>query len=209
MAKTAKNIEIREANRRREREKARALALRRLAPLSRIALALAAAALLCYFLSWAHIYNTDIAGSEVSVNGWACVASFVTGHYDSPGGIYGDMAVPFYYYAAAYCERLALYTLLSLIAVVAALAVQAVATVQKRYPLHLAAAVLGAVSAALLALCFATALSMSGSDILPIYCGGNPACSIRSFAILPAALMLGLAVLDAVVFVRFGRVDKA
>ena len=117
--------------------------------------------------------------------------------------IYGDLAVPFYYYATSYVESLTLYTLISLIGAVVAILVLIVAAAKKLYQLHGAALLLSAISTIFLLMSFGTALSMSNADILSVYCGGNPACSIRSFAIEPALLMLGVTVVECVAFIKY------
>lgn len=174
----------------------------------RVAAVVIAFALLLFLLSWADVYNTDIPGKEVSVSGWSFVMSAITGSFTSADGIYGDMAVPFYYYAADYCQPLAYVTLAAACAAIASLAVQVVSIIGKKHGLNYAAVLLSFVSSVLLIICFCIGLSMSGSDILPIYCSGNPACSIRSFAIIPGVLILIAGVVNLLASLKYFKARK-
>ena len=58
------------------------------------------------------------------------------------------------------------------------------------------------------ALAFVSAL-MCSAEMLAGYCNNNPACSIRSFAIIPALAAVAAAVLDFVHMFKSAGVDKA
>ena len=203
MANRKTSEEIRKASEQQQKERKYASAMKTQRPLTLIALGLMVMALLFYFVTWADVYNTAIPGPEVGFNGWNSALMAITRDYMSFDSIYGDLAVPFYYYATSYVESLTLYTLISLIGAVVAIVVLIVAAAKKLYQLHGVAMVLSVVSTVCLFMTFGTALSMSNADILSIYCGGNPACSIRSFAIEPALMMLCVAVVEVIAFVKY------
>ena len=140
--------------------------------------------------SWAEVYNTDINGPEVKVKGFSFLLAAITGNYTSASSLYGDIAVPFYYYAGSYTVKLAVLTLVTFILTIATMAVELVSFLKKNAALNCAAAVLGLATTLLLFVSFAVARSMNGSDILPVYCSSNPACSVRSYLIFPAIFAL-------------------
>lgn len=111
--------------------------------------------------------------------------------------MFGDIAVPFYYYAET---GTVLTGILSLVLVIAALALavlSAVIFLRRKYdllPLLLFAA---GVTVLLLVGNLISSLALNGSQILPVYCSGNPACSIRSDAYFP--LIAALAVLSVAI----------
>ena len=159
--------------------------------------------LLLLFVNFADVYNTtEGVGVEVKVSGWSFIMSALTGQYESPNAIYGDLAMPFYYDAAQWCETVATFALLSLVVILFNIAVQIIAVVKKMYVLNVASAILSVVTAVLLIVCFAEGLAMKDGTILSRYCSGNPACSIRSYAIVPAIFSLGGCVLSVFTTVK-------
>ncbi len=181
----------------------------KLKPFAAIAVAILVAVLLLFFVNWAYVYNTDIPGTEVSFSGWSAAVSGITRDFMSTSSIYGDLAVPFYYYAQSYCTRLSTLTLIALLVIVVTLVLQIVAFVKKNYNMNLIAAVTGLVCAVLLFICNQTALSMKNGDILTIYCQGNPACSIRSMAFVPAIFMLVAVAVNVFICIRVMQARKA
>ena len=159
-----------------------------------IGIGLVAVAVLTFFVKWAGIYNTDIKDYEVSFSGFNTLFAAFSGNYSSADKAYGDIAVPFYYYAAKYIKTLGVFTVISAIMLLPVLASQILTLALKKQFFNVVSAALLVIEAGVLIAAFITALSMSGSDILPIYCSGNPACSIKSFAIIPAIAALGAAV---------------
>ena len=151
--------------------------------------------LLLFFVDWAYIYNTDIGGKEVSISGFNCLFSGLTGNYTSSDSIYGDMAIPFNYYASAQCENLSIMTLISAVILLILLVCQLVTVITKQHMLNILCAIISVLLSIMLIVCFSMALGMKDSKILPIYCGGNPACSIKSYTIIPAIVALGLTAL--------------
>ena len=156
------------------------------------------AILLLFLGNWVYIYNTDIGGSEVAISGFDCFFAGLTGNYTSTDKLYGDMAVPFYYYAASDCIDLSVITVVSMALLVLLLISQLVTVVSRKYVGHLISLFLGLLLAVMLIVCFIMALGMGDSKILSIYCSGNPACSIRSLAIVPALVALGVTLLHGV-----------
>ncbi len=163
-----------------------------------------AVVLLLFFVNFAYVYNTDEGmGTEVAINGWACLAAVLTGNFSGTASVYGDMSVPFYYYAADWCTLLAAFTVVTFFLILINIILQIVTIVTKKHALNAAAIALDILIAVLLIVCFAVALSMKDAKILSTYCKNNPACSIRSLAIIPAILSLGIAAVHIVCTVKF------
>ena len=138
--------------------------------------------------NWAAIYNTDIAGNEVEVSGYNCVSAGLSGNYTSTDkDAFGDMAVPFYYYAPNETRSLCGTTaaVLFVLIVHALIMVFAVIT-NKQGAFNILDIIFSIAESALFIACYAVAVSMNTSGILPGYCNSNPACSVQSHAILPA-----------------------
>ncbi len=185
---------------RRAREEAYETALKKLSPLLLSVLLVGVLVLVLSFCDLAYIHNTDV-GREVSVSVWSYALATVSGSFSSPAAVFGDIAVPFYYYAET---GTVLTGILSLILVLAALALavlSAVVFLKRKYdllPLLLFAA---GVTVLLLVGSLISSLSLNSSQILPIYCSGNPACSIRSdayFPLIAAFAALTVAIVAAV-----------
>lgn len=134
-----------------------------------------------------YVHNTSMTtdgGREVAVSGSAFLKALFTGTYTSAEAGYDDISMPFYYYAKAWCTPAAIFALVCLIAIILAFAASATAFVFALLKKELewtflslgASALLTVISIVFYAIC----LSMSGSQILPVYCSGNPACSIQS-----------------------------
>ncbi|MBQ1492435.1 MAG: hypothetical protein IIZ39_10805, partial [Blautia sp.] len=156
----------------------------------------------------AQIYNTDIPGVEVTTNGFSFLAAAVTGDYTSTGAIYKDLAVPFNYYAESWCFRMGLATLAAGITLLIALLAQLVTLLGKVYMLNLLSAVAGLLSGISLLVVFFIGTTMKNSDILPIYCSGNPACSIHTYAIVPAIALLLMGILNLPAFFSYTKAEK-
>ena len=158
------------------------------------------AVMLLFFAHWADIYNTGIPGVEVKITGFNTLFSAFTGfenlaasfleNFENAPASYGDMLVPFYYYAGGYCKALGGLTIAAFFAAILALISSVLMLFFKKNVFNLVSAGLYAAVFVLLLICFIVALSMSGSKILPVYCGGNPKCSIRSYAVIPAIISL-------------------
>ena len=203
-ARPAKQLSTREKRRyedlKRAREEQYNRALSRLSPLLLSVFLLSILLLALFFCDLSYIHNTDV-GREVSVSVWSYALATVSGSFSSPAAVFGDIAVPFYYYAET---GTVLTGILSLILVLAALALavlSAVVFLKRKYdllPLLLFAA---GVTVLLLVGSLISSLSLNSSQILPIYCSGNPACSIRSdayFPLIAAFAALTVAIVAAV-----------
>ena len=203
-ARPAKQLSAREKRRyedlKRAREEQYKHALSRLSPLLLSVFLLSILLLALFFCDLSYIHNTDV-GREVSVSVWSYALATVSGSFSSPAAVFGDIAVPFYYYAET---GTVLTGILSLVLVIAALALavlSAVVFLRRKYdllPLLLFAA---GVTVLLLVGSLISSLALNGSQILPVYCSGNPACSIRSdayFPLLAAIAMLTVAIVAAV-----------
>lgn len=199
-ARPAKQLSAREKRRyedlKRAREEQYKHALSRLSPLILSVFLLSILLLALFFCDLSYIHNTDV-GREVSVSVWSYALATVSGSFSSPAAVFGDIAVPFYYYAET---GTVLTGILSLVLVIAALALavlSAVVFLRRKYdllPLLLFAA---GVTVLLLVGSLISSLALNGSQILPVYCSGNPACSIRSDAYFP--LIAALAVLSVAI----------
>ena len=199
-ARPAKQLSAREKRRyedlKRAREEQYKHALSRLSPLILSVFLLSILLLALFFCDLSYIHNTDV-GREVSVSVWSYALATVSGSFSSPAAVFGDIAVPFYYYAET---GTVLTGILSLVLVIAALALavlSAVVFLMRKYdllPLLLFAA---GVTVLLLVGSLISSLALNSSQILPVYCSGNPACSIRSDAYFP--LIAALAVLSVAI----------
>lgn len=158
--------------------------------------------LLSYIFSWATIYNTDY-GYEVGISGFNVLYAALTNNFTGTESLLGDMSVPFFYYAETYCKSLASLTTISFFLTILSLVVAIVTLGTKKIQCHFVSVVVNAVLVALYILCFTGGLAMKDSKILPIYCSGNPACSIQSFAIIPAIISLGAVVVSVYALIRY------
>ena len=175
-ARPAKQLSAREKRRyedlKRAREEQYKHALSRLSPLLLSVFLLSILLLALFFCDLSYIHNTDV-GREVSVSLWSFALATVTGSFSSPAEVFGDIAVPFYYYAET---GTVLTGILSLVLVIAALALavlSAVVFLRRKYdllPLLLFAA---GVTLLLLVGSLISSLALNSSQILPVYCSGR------------------------------------
>ncbi|MGN1104378.1 MAG: hypothetical protein ACI4QI_05820, partial [Candidatus Coproplasma sp.] len=114
----------------------------------------------------------------------------------------GNISVPFYYYAQSYVEVLGILTIVSVFLVLVAAAIEIAAVKTGRHGLSYLSVVIDILLLIVLVAGFAVALFMKESNILPKYCSGNPACSIRSLIIIPVIVAVALLVIDAVAAVK-------
>ena len=203
-ARPAKQLSAREKRRyedlKRAREEQYKHALSRLSPLLLSVFLLSILLLALFFCDLSYIHNTDV-GREVSVSVWSYALATVSGSFSSPAAVFGDIAVPFYYYAETGTVLIGILSLVLVIAALALAVLSAVVFLRRKYdllPLLLFAA---GVTVLLLVGSLISSLALNSSQILPIYCSGNPACSIRSdayFPLLAAIAMLTVAIVAAV-----------
>ena len=199
-ARPAKQLSAREKRRyedlKRAREEQYKHALSRLSPLILSVFLLSILLLALFFCDLSYIHNTDV-GREVSVSVWSYALATVSGSFSSPAAVFGDIAVPFYYYAET---GTVLTGILSLVLVIAALALavlSAVVFLRRKYDLLPFLLFAAGVTVLLLVGSLISSLALNSSQILPVYCSGNPACSIRSDAYFP--LIAALAVLSVAI----------
>lgn len=158
--------------------------------------------ILSYIFSWATIYNTDY-GYEVGISGFNVLYASLTNNFTGTESLLGDMSVPFFYYAETYCKSLASLTTIAFFLTILSIVIAIVITVTKKIQGHFIAAIVNIVLVILYICCFMKGLSMKDSKILPIYCSGNPACSIQSFAIISAIISLGAVVVSVYALIRY------
>ena len=207
MASREQRDELRRANMQQRKEKDFKAATAKLNPYPILALCLLGIALLLMFTAFAEVYNTDINGPEVKVSGFSFAIAGITRQFSSAASVYGDIAVPFYYYAESYTVNLATMALIAFVLLAAGIVMQVLARV-KGAQLNIAAAAVSILAAVLFFVCLGIANSMTGSDILPYYCSSNPACSIRSYAVFPAILALLAAGFNIFAVVKYFQVKK-
>lgn len=176
--------------------------LKKILPLYIVAAVVGATALLCYFFAFAAVDNSAY-GIEVKVSGFAFAIAALTGKYSSTDKIYGDIAVPFNYYAEAETAAVGTLALVSIVALVAAIALTIVTRVTKKQEINFAAVICSAVCLITTALAFFTALSMKNAEILSVYCGGNPKCSIVSFAFVAIIVETAFLVIQIICAIKF------
>ena len=198
MANKNRKIQSQQAQQQKIKQKQYDAATKHLFIFPCIALGLAVLALLFLFVSFAEVYNTQIDNPvEVAVSGWSFFVAGLTGKFSSPAKVYGDLAVPFYLYAAEWCETLALVSVFVVLIAALYVVVQIITIIKKTHVLNIAAAVLGLIAAVLLIVCYAEGLAMKDGEILSTYCNNNPNCSIKSYAIVSAIIMLGATAVNA------------
>ena len=190
------------------KEKEFRAACKKLDPLPVIAACCLLLALVLMAASWAEVYNTDINGPEVKVSGFSFALAGITRNFSSASKAYGDMAVPFYYYAETYTVKLATEALIAGILLLVGIGTQILARL-KGAALNVPAAVVSLLAAVMILVCLFTARAMNGSDILPYYCNSNPACSIRSYAIFPAIFAFIAAGFNVFACVKYFQARKA
>ena len=162
--------------------------------------------LLC-FLPFVGIYNTDMPGIEIQVNGWNALFCGLTGNYTATGALYGNMDI-FNYYAADACHSLGIFGMIAMLVLIVAFAVTLAAAIGKQPMLCLCAFVLDLAAVVLLILAYRSGMAVAQSNIIEVYCQSNPACSVESYATLPAVLMLACVVLQGVAAVKALKLKK-
>ena len=157
-----------------------------------------------FFFGWCYVYNTDY-GVEVNCSGWNFICMSFCWNFKSTNKVFGDMAVPFFYYAKYYVIVLEIMTsvIFYLTLALVALAILNLKKVSRKVT-SIFMVVSIAYSVVLLA-AFITALTMNGSRILPKYCSGNPACSIQSLIIFPFLISVVIAIINIYMHTELGK----
>lgn len=171
-------------------------------------IALSIAIILCFFLKWTYVYNTDIKGSEVSISGFNTLFAALSGNYSGAEKIFGNMAVPFYYYAADYCRALGMLTITTFFVSVINSVCQSFTLKNTAFNLNIVCLFLSIVQVGLFIACFTVALSMKNASILSVYCKKNPACSIKSLAIIPAFIATLSAAFSCIAVIKLINAKK-
>lgn len=157
-----------------------------------------------FFFGWCYVYNTDY-GVEVNCSGWNFICMSFCWNFKSTNKVFGDMAVPFYYYAKYYVIVLEIMTtiIFYLTLVLVALAIINLKKVSRKVTKVFL--IVSIVYSAMLLAAFITALTMNGSKILPKYCSGNPACSIQSLIIFPFLLSIVIMIINIYMHTKLGK----
>lgn len=173
----------------------------------KIGAAVNAVALLACVLPFLGIYNTDMPGIEIQVNGWNALFCGLSGQYTATGSLYGNMDI-FNYYAPDACHSLGLWGMIAMLLLVVAFAVTLAAAIGKQPVLCVCALALNVLGFVALVLAYRSGMAVAQSDIIEIYCQSNPACSVESYATIPAVLMLVPTVLHLVATIKFFKLKK-
>lgn len=153
--------------------------------------------LIFFFFGWCYVYNTDY-GVEANCNGWNFICMSFSWNFKSTNKAFGDMAVPFYYYAKYYVIVLEIMTTVIFYLTLALIVLGAINIKKNSKKIATIFMIVSIVNSVILLAAFITALTMNGSKILPRYCSGNPACSIQSLIIFPFLLSVSIMVLNIV-----------
>lgn len=159
-----------------------------------------------YFTQFVFVDNSDI-GREVGVSGWSFFLACLGGKFSSEAAIFGDIAVPFYYYAKTFTVLSSIFTVLSVIAILALVVLLIVILTKKQYWLSIFCLIASIIAFLSLVITLILCFSMSAADILTIYCDNNPACSIGSDAIYPLIVSLAGLVLAIIVQIRYTKAE--
>lgn len=184
----AKKTDYDTKKRQKDREKTLGELTKSLKPLNIMLVITSILIILSYLFYWTSVYNTDIAGSEVNISGINVIYCALTGNFTGTESLAGDMAVPFYYYAESYCQSLATLTVISFFLTILSIIVSVVVMELKKPLAHFVPLIINIILTVLHICCFTKGLAMNDSKILHLYCSDNPACSIQSYAIIPAIL---------------------
>lgn len=201
MANKNKKSQIHQANQRKIKQQQYDAATKNLFIFPCITLGLSVIALLSFFANFAEVYASGV-GVETGVSGWSFIIAAITGNYTSPSAVYGDLAVPYYTYAQQWCETLSIVALFAALIALINVVVQIFAIVKKMHLMNAVSAVLSVITVVLLIVCYAQGLDMKNGEILSVFCGGNPICSIKSYAIVPAIIFIGAAAVSVVATVK-------
>ena len=163
--------------------------------------------LLCYFFGFSYVWNTSY-GAEVSVNGWNYIISCMTWKFKETGALYGDIAVPFNYYAKYYTRVLAVATTVTFGVLLIYILLSALNIKKYSAKLETITMVVLYFLAVAFLVCIIVALTMNGSKILPKYCNSNPECSIATLAFFPFFITLITAIAHSVFLYKNKEVEE-
>ena len=160
--------------------------------------------LLLFFFGWSYVYNTDISGVEIGMNGWNYICLGFSRDFKSLNKVaYGEVD-SFYYWVRYFVET---ETILTFVAFWLVLALGGVAFLNVRKANKKIALILG-IASVVLALtflaCFVVSVSMTPKMVAG-FCGGNKACSVHSLALIPFFVAIGNAVVNFVLAYKMGQ----
>lgn len=180
--------------------------IKKLTPFGLIAAGVAVLALLLCFCSFIYIYNTAVGvGVEIKVSGWKFLSCFLVGDYDAADS---DMQV-FYYYAADFMKFASACTFFAIVLAVITAFLSAFSAINAKPALGIAAAGCSFASGVLLIVAFVLCIcEPCAAPIIATYCGGNPACSVKSLAVLPAIAAFLACAVSVYQSVRFIKIKK-
>ncbi len=145
--------------------------------------------LIFFFFGWCYVYNKDY-GVEVGCNGWNFICMSFYWNFKSTEKVFGDMAVPFYYYAQYYVIVLEIITTVIFYLTLVLIALAAFNLKKPNRKITSVFMVISIIYSIFLLAAFITALTMNGSKILPKFCSSNPKCSVDSLIIFPFLLSI-------------------
>ncbi len=149
-----------------------------------IGFALSIITLVLFSCGFSYVYNSKISGSEVSVSGYNLISAVVTWDFKNPS--YGDIAVPFTYYAKTMTMILAILSTICFIIVTIGFLLSLLSLIIRNTKINLIAFNFLLCASIALFVTFIFSLFMGTTKIIPSYCGGNKACHMHSLIILPA-----------------------
>ena len=161
-----------------------------------ISLVIVAVLLLTMLATWTGLYNLDSSSYDGEVTtGYQCVAAALSDDYTSADqSRFGTLSVIFYPYAPSLVRTLCLFSVIVLFVMIGHLLTEVFALItNKQGVFNILAIVFAVTEAVFFILCYDTAISMTG-PVRDGYCG-NPACTVKSSAIIPGLIaILSLAV---------------
>lgn len=153
--------------------------------------------LVFFFFGWCYVYNKDY-GVEVNCSGWNFICMSFCWNFKSTEKVFGDIAIPFYYYAQYHVIILEIMTTVIFYLTIVLIALAAFNLKKANRKITSVFMVVSIIYSAFLLAAFITALTMNGSKILPKYCGGNPKCSVDSLIIFPFLLSIAIMITNIV-----------
>ena len=145
--------------------------------------------LVFFFFGWCYVYNKDY-GVEVNCSGWNFICMSFCWNFKSTEKVFGDMAVPFYYYAQYYVIVLEIITTVIFYLTLVLIALAAFNLKKPNRKITSVFMVISIIYSIFLLAAFITALTMNGSKILPKFCSSNPKCSVDSLISFPFLLSI-------------------
>lgn len=185
--------------------------IKKLTPFGYIAAGAAVLALLLCFCSFIYIYNVGydsegkLIGVEIKVSGWKFLSCFLTGNYTAENS---DMQV-FYYYSKNYVQDACMYSFIAIVLAVATLFLGAFSSLKNKPVLGYVSVATSLCSGILFIVSFVLCTCNGcAAPIIATYCSGNPLCSVKSLAILPALAIFGACAVSVYESIRFIKIKK-